>query len=345
MMRQCLPMFHLQSKNPAMQHVLRKVERAAKSPVAVLLEGEMNTGKETVARVIHMNSSRRAKPFVAIDCTAASEALEEVLFGARSTGRRRQAQHGKAVSAQGGVLFLANIQHLPLDAQHRLVRLIEAGEIETEPGRAPRRVDVRVIAATSERLIDLVRARLFREDLFYRLNVMTIALPPLRERPEDIPALADFLVMRFSAQDGRLVQRVDPAAAQLLMGHDWPGNWRELESVMFDAMQVCDGPEVTAVDLARAAFSSNSDSPSDALLHARQTTLSSHDGVGKNLSLFDPSGEFRPLAELEADIIRSAIDHYRSHMSEVSRRLGIGRSTLYRKLKELGIDDGAGIAV
>lgn len=327
-----------------MQHLLRKVERASKSPVAVLIEGESDTGKETIGRAIHKNSSRRNKSFVHVDCSVNPDALDSIIFGNKVQGRKRPATPSKAVSAQGGVLYLSDIQYLPLETQAKLVRLIEAGEIASETGRAPRRVDVRVIASTSEKLLDLVKAKTFREDLFYRLNVMTLFIPPLRERTEDIPGLAEFLMMRYSAAEGRNIQRLDPAATQLLMSHDWPGNWRELQNVMFDAVQITEGTEITAVDLAKAAFSGTSDSSIFGNSAQFRQPASPQPDTTKSLSLIDQMGELRPLAELEADIIRFALDHYRSHMSEVSRRLGIGRSTLYRKLKELGIESGPEMA-
>jgi DNA-binding NtrC family response regulator len=222
---------------------------------------------------------------------------------------------------------------MPLDAQVKLLRVLQSGEIQPLGARHPREVDVRVIAATNKSLLAEVEAGRFREDLYYRLNVVQVTIPPLRERAGDIPALARHLLARIAEQPGLRPLGITDDALTLLGSYDWPGNVRQLQNALFRAAVLCDGD-----GLARADF------PQIAQLAAGRPAGSGpvQQGSGNaGVTLFRPDGNLRALEEIEADVIRLAIGHYRGRMTEVARRLGIGRSTLYRKLGELGIDQSA----
>ena len=221
---------------------------------------------------------------------------------------------------------------MPVEAQVKLLRVLESGEIQPVGARHPREVDVRIIAATNKRLLDEVEAGRFREDLYYRLNVVQVTIPPLRERASDIPALARHLMARIAQQPGLRPIGVTDAALQLLVDYDWPGNVRQLQNALFRAAVLCDATALTPADF-----------PQIASLGERRTMPPSTAATPASggVTLFRADGNMRPLEEIEADVIRLAIGHYRGRMTEVARRLGIGRSTLYRKLGELGIDNAA----
>ena len=240
---------------------------------------------------------------------------------------------GRFQDADGGTLFLDEVGEMPLDAQVKLLRVLQSGEIQPLGARHPREVDVRVIAATNKSLLAEVEAGRFREDLYYRLNVVQVTIPPLRERAGDIPALARHLLARIAEQPGLRPLGITDDALTLLGSYDWPGNVRQLQNALFRAAVLCDGD-----GLARADF------PQIAQLAAGRPAGSGpvQQGSGNaGVTLFRPDGNLRALEEIEADVIRLAIGHYRGRMTEVARRLGIGRSTLYRKLGELGIDQSA----
>src|SRR5215213_9179645 len=298
----------LATASPDMTRVIRLAERAAKSNIPVLIEGESGVGKEVLARAIQGSSDRKGKAFVTVNCGAIPDNLvESILFGHEKgafTGATER-HVGKFVEASGGTLFLDEIGELPLDAQVKLLRAIQEGEVDPVGAKKPVKVDIRLISATNKSLLDLVRGGGFREDLYYRLNVFPMTLPPLRARREDIPDLARSFLARFAAEEGKRVRGLSAEALSLLVRYDWPGNVRQLENALFRAVV----REIVRVEVRDP--------------HA--------------ISLVDESGDMRKLEELEAEIIRFALQHYRGHMSAVSRRLGIGRSTLYRKLKDLGL--------
>jgi len=354
------------TRNERMRAVLRTAEKAAASTIPVLIEGESGVGKELIARAIHGSGERRAKPFVAVNCGAIPENLvESVLFGHEKgafTGATER-HLGKFVEASGGTLFLDEVGELPLPAQVKLLRALQEDQVEPVGARRPVKVDVRIVSATNRDLIADVKAGRFREDLFYRLHVFPIGVPPLRERREDIPDLIRHFLARFCAEEGKRIQMVSAPALTLLRNHRWPGNVRQLENAMFRAVVLAEGdtldvdefPQIaaqmrageTASPLAEAAPSGDADTePLHFIaeappLKAGPTPPSpAHDAQGM-LSMVNASGELRPLADLEADVIRFAIGHCRGRMSEVARRLGIGRSTLYRKLESLGLIEHA----
>ncbi|TMJ06019.1 MAG: sigma-54-dependent Fis family transcriptional regulator [Alphaproteobacteria bacterium] len=349
------------TRNARMQAVLRTAEKATTSLIPVLIEGESGVGKELIARAIHGSGERRARPFVAVNCGAIPENLvESTLFGHEKgafTGATEK-HTGKFVEASGGTLFLDEVGELPPAAQVKLLRAIQEGQVDPVGARKPVKVDVRIISATNRNLIADVKTGRFREDLFYRLHVFPITVPPLRDRPEDIPDLVRHFLVRFSAEEGKRIRAVGTDALNVLHTHPWPGNVRQLENAVFRAVVLADGDEIGAGEfpqllharMAAPTIAPADDMPQHAAVHSVSPLIledapatsphaapyaapASH-GV---LPLLDAAGNVRPLDELEADVIRFAIAHYRGQMSEVARRLRIGRSTLYRKLDDLGL--------
>jgi len=320
---------------PLFRAALAIAAKAARARVPILLEGESGVGKEVVAEAIHAASPRAKKTMVTINCGAIpTNLVESELFGHEKgafTGAFER-KVGRFQEADGSTLFLDEIGEMPLEAQVKLLRVLESGEIQPIGARHPREVDVRVIAATNKRLLDEVEAGRFREDLYYRLNVVQVTIPPLRERTGDIPALARHLLARMAQQPGLRPIGITDEALQLLVNYDWPGNVRQLQNALFRATVLCDANALTCTDF-----------PQIAALSARQDAGSATSAIPASggVTLFRPDGNLRALEEIEADVILLAIGHYRGRMTEVARRLGIGRSTLYRKLGELGIDNAA----
>jgi DNA-binding NtrC family response regulator len=341
--------------------VLRTAEKAAASSIAVLIEGESGVGKELIARAIHGAGERRAKPFVAVNCGAIPENLvESALFGHEKGAFTGAAERhaGKFVEASGGTLFLDEIGELPLAAQVKLLRALQEGEVDPVGGKKPVKVDVRIISATNRDLLAHVRAGRFREDLYYRLCVFPLSVPPLRDRPEDIAHLIRHFLLRFAAEEGKRVRSVSAPALALLTGFAWPGNVRQLENAIYRAVVLAEGDEIGVNEFPQIAALSAGETP----LVPQQETDSppsgaqmqplvveapaSHTNVptGASLALLDAAGDVLPLEAVEAAAIRFAITHYRGQMSEVARKLRIGRSTLYRKLDHLGLAAGSGKA-
>jgi DNA-binding NtrC family response regulator len=345
------------TRSEKMRAVLRSAEKAAGSNIPVLIEGESGVGKELIARAIHGQGERRSKPFVAVNCGAIPENLvESILFGHEKgafTGATEK-HTGKFVEASGGTLFLDEVGELPMAAQVKLLRAIQEGEVEPVGGRKPVKVDVRLISATNRNLIEDVKSSRFREDLFYRLHVFPIAVPPLRDRSEDIPDLVRHFFARIAAEEGKRVRTISSEAIALLGRHRWPGNVRQLENTVFRAVVLAEGdcigvdefPQIAA-QVASPAAAAMQDLPAmievPPLLDIGPSMVSpgvapSSPSFGPGaLALLDEHGDVRPLEEIEAEMIRFAIAHYRGQMSEVARRLQIGRSTLYRKLEQFGL--------
>ncbi len=346
----------LVSLSPDMARVVRLGERAAASSIPVLIEGETGVGKELIARAIQGASDRRGKPFVTGNCVGLPPHLmESILFGHEKGAVPEAAEKhvGKFAEAQGGTLFLDEISELPLDMQAKLLRALQDGEIEPLGARRPLRVDVRLIAATNRNLIDLVKQGRFREDLFYRLNVFPIGVPPLRARREDIAHLAARFAARFAAEEGRLIRGLSNEALELLTRYDWPGNVRQLENAIFRAVALCAGDELTLAEFPQiadrvpgyAAAPPPPLPPGPAAAPLREREIVRVEIRDPNvLGLLGAQGHMRRLEELEAETIRFALAHYRGQMSEIARRLGIGRSTLYRKMKEYGLAEESDVA-
>jgi DNA-binding NtrC family response regulator len=242
----------LLGQSPALCAVKQVIERVSPTMATVLISGESGTGKELVARSLHLHSERSEQPFVKVNCAAIPEGLiESELFGHEKgafTGASTR-KPGRFELADGGSLFLDEIGDMPLSAQPKLLRAIQEGRFYRVGGTHTISVDVRIIAATNRDLHEEVRTGRFREDLFYRLNVVPIALPPLRQRREDIPALVEFFLRRFEQQPGRDVCAISAGALATLASHDWPGNIRELENAIERATLLCDGPTLEIEDL------------------------------------------------------------------------------------------------
>ncbi|MGB8125600.1 MAG: sigma-54 dependent transcriptional regulator [Pseudolabrys sp.] len=343
------------TRSAAMQPVLKAAEKAAASAISVLLEGESGVGKELIARAIHGSGTRRAKPFVAVNCGAMPETLvESILFGHEKgafTGATER-HAGKFVEADGGTLFLDEVGELPPPARVKLLRSLREGAVEPVGGRKVVKLDVRIISATNRNLIADVKAGRFREDLFYRLHVFPLSVPPLRTRREDVPDLARHFLTRFAAEEGKRVRGISREALSLLAAANWPGNVRQLENAMFRAVVLAEGEEIGINEFPQIAAQVSSDEASIPQLSEPSPAIAASwpDGPADvvpvriatpahTLPITDSHGDVRPLEEIERDSIRFAISHYRGQMSEVARKLRIGRSTLYRKLEGLGLED------
>ena len=335
------------TRSEAMTGVLRTAQKAAASSIPVLIEGESGVGKELFARAIHGSSERKAKPFVAVNCGAIPDNLvESILFGHEKgafTGATER-HAGKFLEAHGGTLFLDEVGELPLAAQVKLLRALQEGTVEAVGGRKPVKVDVRIVSATNRKLLDLVKAGQFREDLFYRLHVLPLTIPPLRQRREDVPHLLRHFLARFCAEENRPISAISGEAMAHLAQLDWPGNIRQLENAVYRAVVMSEGDQLGLTDFAQAsthapAISQHAEplvvAPSTApsMISGNEIPIAPLPGAG-TLAMLTSTGEVRPLEDLENEIIRFAISHYRGQMSEVARRLKIGRSTLYRKLDE-----------
>ncbi|QUD86782.1 sigma-54-dependent transcriptional regulator [Phenylobacterium montanum] len=334
--------------SPAMTMVKRLGERAAKSSIPILILGESGVGKELIARAVHGGSDRAGKPFVAVNCGALPENLvESILFGHEKgsfTGATDK-HLGKFQEANGGTLFLDEVGELPLDMQVKLLRALQESEIDPVGAKRAVRVDVRIVSATNRDLAQQVAAGRFREDLYYRLNVFPIEAPALRERREDIPALVEHFVRRFNVEEGKRVQGATAETVALLAAHDWPGNVRQLENAVYRAIILADAPYLQPYDFpAISGVQAPPPEPAqpamprlmDAIPSAQQ--LIDEMPVDAPVKILDERGHLRKLEDIERDLIQLAIELYSGHMSEVARRLGIGRSTLYRKVREQGLD-------
>jgi DNA-binding NtrC family response regulator len=346
------------TRSETMAAVLRTAQKAASSTIPVLIEGESGVGKELFARAIHGSGERKSKPFVAVNCGAIPDNLvESILFGHEKgsfTGATER-HMGKFLEASGGTLFLDEVGELPLAAQVKLLRALQEGTVEAVGGRKPVKVDVRIVSATNRKLLDHVKNGKFREDLFYRLHVLPLTIPPLRMRREDIPHLLRHFLARFCAEENRAITGISGDAMAHLSQMEWPGNIRQLENAVYRAVVMSDGdrleladfPQVSALSAAPEAHGHQGEplilAPATvpAMISGNEIPIAPHSSAG-TLAMLTNAGEMRPLEDMEAEIIRFAISHYRGQMSEVARRLKIGRSTLYRKLDEVAADDPAG---
>jgi DNA-binding NtrC family response regulator len=332
---------------PAMSMVKRLGERAAKSSIPVLITGESGVGKELIARAVHGASDRAGKPFIAVNCGAIPENLvESILFGHEKgsfTGASEK-HLGKFQEANGGTLFLDEVGELPLDMQVKLLRVLQEGEVDAIGSKRSVKIDVRIVSATNRDLAKAAADGSFREDLFYRLNVYPIEAPSLRERREDIPSLVEAFIRRFNVEEGKRVVGAAPETIQLLCAHEWPGNVRQLENAVYRAIVLADAPyllphdfpAVSGMALPPAEAAAMPDLSSLNLPSAAQ--LMDEVRAEAPVRILDGRGHLRTLEDIERDLIQLAIEIYAGHMSEVARRLGIGRSTLYRKVREQGLE-------
>ena len=349
------------TRSETMAGVLRTAQKAAASTIPVLIEGESGVGKELFARAIHGSGELKSKPFVAVNCGAIPDNLvESILFGHEKgafTGATER-HTGKFVEASGGTLFLDEISELPLAAQVKLLRALQEGAVEAVGGRKPVKVDVRIVSATNRKLLERVKSGQFREDLFYRLHVLPLTIPPLRMRREDIPHLLRHFLARFCAEENRLISGISGEAMTHLSQLEWPGNIRQLENAVYRAVVMSEGDQLGLADFPQIhtqpqAMPEAHHNQVEPLVvgpafHSSVPAMVSGNEIpiaplpsGGTLAMLTRSGEMRPLEEMETEIIRFAISHYRGQMSEVARRLKIGRSTLYRKLDEAAADESA----
>lgn len=309
------PLDQIQGKSPAMVSVYKLVARVAPSDSTVLIHGESGTGKELIARAIHSNSLRHAGPFVAVDCgTLAENLLESELFGHERgafTGAM-SSKKGLLEIANRGTCFLDEIGDISPTLQSKLLRVLQEHEIRRVGSTDPISVDVRIVAATNKDLRKLVEENKFREDLYYRLNVVTIALPPLRERPEDIPVLARYFLKKYGLTRKKQVTEISPKAMAFLIQYDWPGNVRELEHTIERAIVLTPHSTIVPEDL--PAFISSQPSP--------PATVSTG---------------WKTLDQLEREHILRVLDAFKGDEGEAAEVLGIHRKTLQRKLKEYGL--------
>lgn len=314
------PELVFESTSGAVGEVLDVLFRAAGTPVSILILGESGTGKSVVARAVHQRSGRADKPFVTVHCPGLSkELLESELFGHTKgafTGAVRD-HWGRVKAADGGTLFLDEIGELPMELQPKLLRLLQDREYERVGEATTRTADVRIIAATNRDLKKAVAEGTFREDLFYRLNVITVEMPPLRNRLDDLLPFAENFVRFFAKQFGRQVHGLSRDARQYILAHAWPGNLRELRNAIERAVILAKGGEITVGDLPVAGTSINSGAMTDVGIPT----------VGAAVSL----------EELELAHIR-ALMRSLSNLADVARVLGIDQATLYRKRKKMGLE-------
>jgi DNA-binding NtrC family response regulator len=303
-------------RSECMVKLMDIVRRVSATDSTVLITGESGTGKELLATQIHNYSFRRNAPFVVVDCGALVETLfESELFGhvkGSFTGAH-ETKHGRFEMADGGTIFLDEISNISLNIQAKLLRAIQEREITRVGSAKPNKVDVRIIAATNENLAECVQSGKFREDLFYRLSVVPIHLPPLRERSEDIPDLLEHFILKNNKKAKKNIQEISPDARKALLEYEWPGNIRELENTIERAVVLS---EDDRIDL------------SDLLYH----------GIGSNLSFLQPpGGQFKSLAEVEQEYIRIVLQANHGNRSRTAKILGIDRKTLLAKIKKFDL--------
>ncbi len=318
--------FHLRNivgSSEAMRKVYDQVEKVLESEITVFIAGESGTGKELVAKAIHYASLRSDGPFIDVNCAAIPEGLQESeLFGhEKGAFTGALATHpGKFEQAAGGTIFLDEIGEMSPSAQARLLRVLQERVLQRVGGTETIALDVRVISASNRDLAQMVEEGSFRQDLFYRLVVFPITLPPLRDRREDIPLLVEHFLEKHARDAGKKVTRVEPKAMEALASHGWPGNVRELENVVHRTLLVVAGLELKLDDLP-------------------PNIIASESGVSSPVNAVEARSSSGPksLEDLEREAIVAAMESNRGNLSDVARQLGIGRSTLYRKLEQYGL--------
>jgi len=314
-------MEHIIGKSRPMKDLVDMLAMVAPSEATVLITGASGTGKELIAKSIHHNSGRKDKPLVVVNCAALTETLlESELFGHEKgayTGADKR-REGRFMQADKGTIFLDEIGETSAAMQAKLLRVIQEREIQRVGGEETLDVDVRILAATNRNLEEEVRSGRFREDLFYRLNVVTLRIPPLCERQEDIPLLAQHFMERYARKNRKPVKGISPLAMDMLLKHAWPGNVRELENTIERAVILLPGEHITEKELPPTITKTYADS-------CPQPTPS-------------PAAVNRPLEEIEKEAILATLEDSGGNKSETARRLGINRKTLHKKLKDYGID-------
>ncbi|HKY28296.1 MAG TPA: sigma-54 dependent transcriptional regulator [Pyrinomonadaceae bacterium] len=311
--------------SPRLQGVFRTITKVAAVDATVLIEGESGTGKELVARAIHRRSHRAGKPFVAVNCGAIPPTLFEAEFFGHQRGAftdAHEARSGRFEQAQGGTLFLDEISDLSLEAQVKLLRALQEREVTRLGSHTPIKVDVRVVTATNKDLKAAVESGAFRQDLYWRLNVVKITLPSLRERSEDVPLIVDHLLARFSNELGVTARAISPEALRLLQSYQWPGNIRELENTLCSAMIMCDGKVIK---------------PSDLPPRIRGEKEVAGNGTGE-LDRSTLAGAVRDVTEnIEKMLITSRLAEMNYNRTATADSLGISRKTLFNKMRQYGL--------
>jgi two-component system response regulator HydG len=306
-----------------MHSVIDRLKRIAPTDASVLIQGETGTGKELVAQAIHQNSPRKNKPFVALNCAALSEnILESELFG-HVKGAFTDASTdrvGKFAYAHGGTMFLDEVGDMPMATQIKLLRVLENGEITRVGSNESTKVNVRVLSATNRNLEDAIAAGTFRSDLYHRLKVVTIGLPPLRDRAQDIPLLIEHFIRQFGKRHHKTIKSMSPAARMKLLAFDWPGNVRQLRNVV-ESMVVVDYDGVLDAD----------DLPSELADDGGQAAATG--GITGTLASFVG----KPLEDVERVFITETLAFTGGNREQAAQLLGIGERTLYRKIKEYGL--------
>ena len=304
-------------KSPAMQRMFSTLTMVAPTDATVLITGESGTGKELVANALHENSQRRGLPFIKLNCSALHEnLLESELFGHEAgaftgaSGRRK----GRFELANKGTLFLDEIGDMSPQTQAKILRVIQEGEFERLGGAETIKVDVRLLAATHKNLEEMIEAGTFRQDLYFRLSVVPVNLPPLRERAVDLPELANYFLRRFAEKNRKDIKDFHPEALNLLMQYEWPGNIRELENTIERAVILCLAEQVTPQDLPPHLLS-------DEVREAQESI--SQNGF--------------TLRDMEREVIRSTLEKTGNNKSQTAKQLGVARQTLLNKIKEYGL--------
>ncbi len=318
LLQELIEQFQMVGQSAAMQTVFHQIETVAPTNAKVLITGETGTGKELVARAIHLRSRRATRPYVKVNCAAIPETLiESIFFGYRKgsfTGALRD-QPGKFEEANGGTIFLDEIGELPLTAQAKLLTVLQEGEIEKIGELQPQKVDVRVIAATNKNLSEMVKKGEFRDDLYHRLNIIHIHLPPLRDRREDIPILTEYFLKQLSEEYNKSVQSVAPAALQLMLQYHWPGNIRMLRHVLERAVIFTESSILSADEIALSLESFDH-------VDARPATI-------RGLNSY--------LEAMEKQYLRQTLLITQGNKARAAELLAIDRATLWRKLKKYGL--------
>jgi two-component system, NtrC family, response regulator AtoC len=327
--------FGIIGESPGLTELYTVLERVADSPTTVLITGESGTGKELVARALHDHSSRSGKPFIKVNCAAIpKELIESELFGYERgafTGAV-SSKPGRFELANGGTLFLDEIGEIPVEMQVKLLRALQESEFERVGGIKTIRVDVRLVAATNRDLKKLIAQNLFREDLFYRLNVVSLRLPALRERATDIPLLVEHFLAKFNDRLKKHVSGVEPEALEILAAHTWPGNIRELENVMERAVLFCDGQKLKVDDLPAELRGQDGSSPPPEA--SSDIPLGADGGLKEHVKV--------AMSRLERDLVSRALKQTNGNVTHAARLLKISRKGLQLKMKELGLREGAG---
>jgi nitrogen regulation protein NR(I) len=329
--------FGIIGTSPSIADLYAILERVADTPTTVLITGESGTGKELVARALHEHSSRKGKPFIKVNCAAIpKELIESELFGYERgafTGAVTS-KPGRFELANGGTLFLDEIGEIPIEMQVKLLRALQESEFERVGGIKTIRVDVRLVAATNRELKKLIVAGTFREDLFYRLNVVPIHLPALRERTNDIPLLVEHFLVRFNERLRKKVEGVEAEATEHLIEYPWPGNIRELENVVERAVLFCDTQKVRAADLPPEIRGipamANIPTPEADL----QAALAGEGGLKEHVKV--------AMSRLEKELVSRALQQTSGNVTHAARLLKISRKGLQLKMKELGLREGSG---